>query len=237
MAKVNRWLIYGGVLAIGAAAFYMTEPSDKPAANKSSRRAAGVTRSTDKRLADFTDEDKDAVFSHLNVPVQNVFKPGIPRSAGKGIKGASAEQVNQVPPFMVGGDTNWFYTGTAYINSVPTVLLENTQTGQGDYYKVGEGFANLKVTSITPNSVVVASADGAATKTLKLIENRPIVDEPGGSYASNAPLNPLSGPISLNNNANSTAPSNQSRRPNNQDANNAPGQGGPDGPQIGGPQN
>lgn len=197
MAKRNnRLLLYGGVAALGVAGFLLTEPPPEepadPADRPTARRAAAR-----ERVEVFTKEDELARFARLDETTSNAFRPGVvDGKAGSNI----ATQVNQVPPSFADGEATWFYTGTAYIDSVPMVLFENTANGSGEYLKLGQNFRKFTVSAITPSSVTITGPDGSQ-RTLLLIENRPIVDDPrqtSASIAPNAPFNPMSGPIGLN---------------------------------------
>lgn len=185
-----------GAVVVGGIAFFMTEPQDEAPLDGDRPDRTRSTRSTDSKLEAFNEEDENAVFVRLTEPVNNAFKPLVARSSARGSE-ATNLMPNQVPPYMVNGETGWFYTGTAYIDQVPSVLLENTSTGTGQYLRVGESLMNARVTKITPNTVVLAGANGAGTRTLTLIENRPIVDDFGGVFTSSEPLNPMTGPIGL----------------------------------------
>ena len=197
MAKNNRVLIYGSLVAGIVIVWFATAPDETSPRERNRPNRTPVERKKDRKLEAFNDEDKNASYLRLNTEVANIFKPIVVRGSAKA--GSQAQtKPNQVPPYMVGGDTNWFYTGTAYIDNVPTALVENTATGQGQYLKVGEVFMNARVTRITPNTLAISTSDGLAATTLTLLENRPIVEDPGMSIAGNQPINPLSGPIGLN---------------------------------------
>lgn len=219
MAKSNRLLIYGGLAALAVVGYFATEPDPEPAAEEetTSRRSNRSSGSVARGLEAFNEDDEKATFARLDEPVKNVFRPLVARSGAAGGSGSGTTLApNQIPPYLVGGETGWFYTGTAYLDNVPSVLIENAATGEGNYFRVGERFKNATISRITPNSVVMTGAQGV-TATLVLIENRPIVDDPT-QFASNQPLNPLTGPIGLN--ANDQSNSDRTRTSDETSANN-----------------
>lgn len=188
MAKTNRTLLYGGLAALVVVAYIATEPSGPPPKKPTTKRA-GRSSLSKKGMEQFTQADLDAKFGRLNDPVENAFRPLV-------VKGGSTSglPVNQIPASYAGGSGTWFYTGTVVIDSVPMALLEESSSGSGGYYKVGDPFKVSTVLEITPNSLVLAGPDGG-TKKFYLIEDKPIVED--GNFASSAPVNPLSGPIGL----------------------------------------
>ncbi len=142
-------------------------------------------------------QDELAKFARLDSTLKNAFMPIVKRSSGLKSGSAANNVPNQIPPYLVGGETGWFYTGTAYINSVPSALVENTSNGDGKYLTVGQVFKNSKVVKITPSTLVLSDLEGLTTVTFELIENRPIIDFPDASARMNEPMNPMSGPIGL----------------------------------------
>ncbi len=193
--KSNRGLIYGAVAVLGVAGFLMTEPP-KPTSDKDSEDA-GPRRSSSRKEKEtvFTKEDEQARFARLEGGAKNAFRPLITESDGRSSRlGVLA---NQIPPDYVNGESGWFYTGTAIVDGVPMALIEDTAKGQGSYLKVGESVLNATVVQISPSAITVAGPNGA-TKTLRLIENRPINDDVNAVASSrSAPFDPAAGNASL----------------------------------------
>lgn len=203
MAKLKRGWIYGGLVAVAAIAFFATSPQEEVKKGQSGRRpprtAANSSTSKARKADDFTEQDQKASFARYEGTVANVFTPLVKRTgSGSGAGSNSTAAPNQIPAYLVGGDTGWLYTGTAYIDSVPSALVENVSNGQGEYLKVGQTFRNARVVKITPNTLVLSDTEGLTTVTLTLLENRPIVDDTNTvARSNNTPLNPMSGPIGI----------------------------------------
>lgn len=198
MAANKRIFIYAGIGAVVLIAFFATEPKEEIQKGSVNRRVRTTdTSRASKELADFTKEDEEAKFARLDYNLKNAFMPLVKRTTGMKSGAGSNIAPNQIPAYLVGGDTAWFYTGTAYINSVPSALVENTANGEGKYLTVGQTFKNSKVVRITPSTLVLSDLEGLTTVTFELIENRPIIDNPGETSANYAPMNPLVGNIGL----------------------------------------
>lgn len=191
MAKNNRLLIYGGVAVLAVAGFVMTSPPDTLDKNAGRKTSSGKSSARGVKIEVFTEEDEKATFVRLNEPTDNAFDPIVKQ---KSSSSSSNSLPNQIPPEFVGGKLTWFFTGTAYINDVPTATIENTATGTWEYLRVGQKFMDAKVEQITPMTVVLSGVSG--TKTVKLMDDRPIIDD-YADLSGSQPLNPLAGPIGL----------------------------------------
>lgn len=171
--KVSRPVVYLGLIAVAVAAFLLTE--EEPA-RKSTTKPKTVASKPGDRSA-FTVEDYKATFEPVSGPVKNSFQPLVLRYGGLD---AGLLTPNVVPLEFAGGEPNWALTGIAYVDGVPTALIENSSTGEGFFVKHGDQFKASTVVRITPNSVVLSGPGGIA-KTLT------IVTEAFGAYAAQSP--------------------------------------------------
>lgn len=187
MAKVNRMVIYVGILAVGIAGFVLTAPPELP--ERSSTRKRPTAKKTEVAEV-FTKEDYAAKFDRLNEPVKNAFKPLIVRASASALQGEL--RPNQVPIAFADGEGTWYYTGTAVVDQVPTALVENQSTGEATFLKVGQRWKNATVARITPTTLTLAGPGGKSL-TLELLADPVITDDFTG--LSVEPLNPLNGPI------------------------------------------
>lgn len=192
MAKVNRIWIYVGVVTVGIAGWILTEPEPPVTTEKTTAKRSTARGATAKQTV-FTKEDEQAQFARVNDLPGSAFSPLVSRKNAKSSNNNLLP--NQIPPSFVDGDATWFFTGSVVVNTVPSALVESTARNEGVYLKVGERFKQFTVTSISQSTLTLAGPNGSTAK-LVIIENRPIVDI--GTSASLAPLDPLTGPISIN---------------------------------------
>lgn len=140
-----------GVGVVGIYAFYsVLFPGDAPAT--SSRRpkqaAKKTTGETDYLLSDYTFKidplgDK--------VSLKDAFKPLVVKSSGGGANGTISVD-------------NFTYSGMATINGDESGLLENNQTGQGDFVKKGQKWHDSwLVVNISPDQIELRNDGGDTT--------------------------------------------------------------------------
>lgn len=192
--KNNRLMLYGGVAAVFVVAFLATAPSgETPTRRPARERQASTVPPRAKADPTFNQQDTDAAFSRMTASVGSAWKPLVLTADRENRGRVTSPEPNRVPARLIDGKTvTWQFTGVAYIDDVPNALFENTANGEGRYVKVGEQLFLARVTAITPSSVSLAGSDGA-TVALKLMDDRPIVEDGPG----NAPMNPLRGTIGL----------------------------------------
>lgn len=190
----NRLMLYGGIAVVAVVAFIATAPSgETPTRRPARERQAASAPSRTKADPTFTEEDTNAKFSRVTASVGSAWKPLV-LTADRNDRGRNETPVpNRVPARLIDGKTaTWLFTGVAYIDDVPNALFENTANGEGRYVKVSEQLFLARVVAITPTSVTLVGPDGA-TVALKLMDDRPIVEDGPG----NTPMNPLRGTIGL----------------------------------------
>ena len=112
----------------------------------------------------------------MKEPLKNAFKPLITKSMSTALVGNLG--ANRIPANLVGGET-WTYTGNAELDGVKSALVENGQSGEGVFLKVGERWKMLTVRAIKTDALVVAGDDGVEVTV-------PVADDSGKSPA---PLN------------------------------------------------
>jgi hypothetical protein len=187
MAKVPRVLIYGAVVVVAAATVLYTSPTQP---SKSSIKVREPSKAAKKTDSEFKQEDFDARFARLNGAPKNSFMPIVAKRTGGG---SGFVTPDSVPPELAGGDPNWVYTGTAIVDGVPTALLENRVTLEGEFVKQGQVWNRAKVHQILPEVLVLAGPTGRLW-TLKLVE--PLGDFEDNGAGELAPVVPqLRGPI------------------------------------------
>lgn len=199
MAKLSRPVLYVLVGSVAIAAWFLTS-DDTPTRQPLKKTAAKTTAKADP--GGFTEEDKTATFEPVNISLTNAFKPLIVRADEGSLSGMVLEP-NRVPQDFASGDPNWYYTGTAEVNGVPTVLLENLTTMEGEFLKAGESWKRAKVRQITPNSVTLEGPNGR-TRTLKLVDSAAAATS--GTNSGFKPVE-IKGPIGGQGNGVNPAPS------------------------------
>jgi hypothetical protein len=164
--KQPLYMILIGVVFIGA--YIVFSPPD----NTAPKVKRKLTSSTKNKASDqFTEEDTNAKFLPIPSRPADAFKPLIVRHDITGLSGTIPGGIdstpgNSVPAAFADGDRNWTYTGTAEVDSVPMVLIENKTTLEGVYLKHGQRWKKAVVERITPNSVVLAGPGGSKELTL-----------------------------------------------------------------------
>lgn len=171
------------ILAVGAYLYFGDSGSTakKAPAKKIVKKTSGST------AIQYTDADYKASFAVLQQPLKDSFKPLVVRSGAR--EAGSAARANGVPASLAGGDVNWTYTGTAEVDDVPTVLIENSSTGEGVFLRQGERWKDMVIEQIAMDFVTLRGDDGEIV-TLRLTS--PNEDE---EVKPLSPDNPLSGPI------------------------------------------
>jgi len=174
-AKVSRPVVYGGLLFVAIAGFVLTTPPPD------SGKGGGGLPDRSKRTAasqagPFTEEDRTARFDRLNEGARNSFRPLVARrDAGYAGDGLAP---NEFPASYTGGETGWFYTGTVVVDDVPSALVENERTGEGQFLMVGERLKRAVIAQITPTYIVVRNTSGQSVR-LDLLRDRA---EPGEEF-------------------------------------------------------
>ena len=181
----NRLLIYIAIgVVLGIIGYTATKPNppsakSKPAAKKSFAEATDPYLESDKLY-------KAPEVSVTAAKPKDVFMPLVSRKSSHG----SVDQPNAIPAEFAGGDSNWSYTGTGEIDSVPQALFENKTTGDAVYVQQGAHWKTAVVEAITPNTVLLTGPAGK--KLLQLVT----VDTPADTPPATAPLAPpMNGPI------------------------------------------
>lgn len=194
----GRLLMYGGILALGVAGYIMTEPTPTPRRTSSGRKPP-VNSGSNKTASElFTDEDYNTKFARLNAPVKNSFRPLVMPSSARSTTGLGALLPNEIPADFTDGKTKWLYTGTAIVDGAPMALVENPETGEGEFIKVGQRWKNAIVRKITPTSLALEGPNGRA-RTLQLMQD-PVEDETTLAGMEVRPATPNIGGNNNNNN-------------------------------------
>ena len=196
MKQTNKRIyLYLAVAVIGVVGYIATEPEPD---SKSTLEGAAKTTSTSTRnqgrntgQIKFTEEDENARFARLDEPIANVFSPSVVDGGKKSNRGV--ELPNQIPANFMDGENGWFLTGIVTADGQRMALLENATGNQGEYLSLGQSLRSATLTDISVNTIVL-TGPGGESKLFTLLENRPIVDI---EARSNAPLDPLAGPIRI----------------------------------------
>lgn len=170
------------------AGYILSEP---PATKTSSvtPKAKKSSSSSSKTAIQFTEEDEKASFGRAGEVAKgkNAFYPVIAKG---GISGGLA--ANSIPSDFAGGEGNWVYTGSAEINGVRTALLENRQTNEGAFLKVGERWKSAVVTAVGRDTIVMEGPSG--TRTFGLISEEssfmPRIASGSSSFGGNSGFAP-----------------------------------------------
>jgi hypothetical protein len=170
-------MLMGAIGLIGAYAFYtVLFPGDAPATT--ARKAKVVAKKTvgeaDYLLSDYTykvDPLPDGVTP------KDAFKPLVVKSTGGGPNGISID--------------NFTYSGMATINGEADGLLENSQTGQGDFVKQGDKWHDTwLVVSLSADQIQLKN-DGGDITTLQAgaASAKAAASSAAGPAVNNTPVN------------------------------------------------
>jgi hypothetical protein len=171
--------------AVVVAAVFLTEPEPTPTA-KAKRPAITKAKS---KSDPYTAADYAAKFPPVNVAAKNAFKPLIVRNEAS--LQALRSDGSEIPLLFSGGKGRWTYTGYVELNGRPTALIEDGETGEGEYLVAGQTWRNARVLTITNSSLVLAGPEGV-TRSIRLASSD--ADSPVNEMV--APVTPnLSGPI------------------------------------------
>ncbi len=151
--KKSNPLVYMlvGLVVIALAYNFMGE-DDSPTTTKKTKKTSSAKETDDI----FTKEDYKAQFASLNKPIRNAFRPLIMKAGAGGGPGG-------IPAVYANGEGNWIYSGCVWINGTKNALIENTQSGDGDWVKVGEPWKAAKVVSIGEEDLVLDGPGGPVT--------------------------------------------------------------------------
>lgn len=159
MTKVSKPTIYMLVLLVAVAVWFFATGDTSTKSKSSTVKSKKVVKK--EKDTDFTEEDFSAKFASLTSMPKNVFAPLVARS--KGLRGSSAaidQGPMMVPPELTLGQATWIYTGMAEVDSVPTALVENTETQEGVFLKRGEKWKLATVYKISEDELVLSGPDG-----------------------------------------------------------------------------
>jgi hypothetical protein len=181
MNKIKPIYIVAGVIVLGLAAWSLT---DSPAPVKRERKVSERPASRQAKVDTFTEEDYKAKFGRLAEAPKNVFKPLVLGSAS-----GSRLAPNEIPSAFTGGTGRWSYTGTAVIDGAPQALVENSETGEGEFIRVGQQWKSSTVKQITPTLLVLEGPNGSV-RALELMKDP--VDEMGNFISPTVrPVSPV----------------------------------------------
>ena len=155
------WIAFMGGAAMLAAYFYGEEPQS--GSGGAPKRRNPVASSSNQ--SDFLPEDYTADFQPVNEPLKNAFKPLVVRKGGMLSTPAMS---NAIPPALAGGESGWEFTGIAEVNGRRQALIENLQTGVGEFLTAGQRWKTSNVLTITNDSVVLKGVDSDAVRTVSL---------------------------------------------------------------------
>lgn len=156
MTKISKPVLYMAIAALGVILSLLATP---PAPVKKSNRKVVVNHQ--KATHDeYTKEDRSAHFDGSILVSRDAFQPLVVRKSSFLTDAMAAS--GSIPPDFAGGDANWVCTGTAEVDGVRQVLLENKQTSEGVFLRVGERWKNAVVSDVTEDSVTLVGPGGIA---------------------------------------------------------------------------
>lgn len=201
MSLVRKPIFWVGVVALGAIAWVATTPEQDTKSGITARKFTAKKSTSRQGEPVFVKEDYDAKFELVNIELKNSFQPIVARR-GAGLSGGEG-QANAVPPDFTGGETGWFYTGSAEIDGVRSALLEHRPTGEGAFLKTGERWKSAMVAQVLADSVVMKGPSG--TKTFSLVNEERIPSLAGGFAPLPVAVSPEIQNRNRNNNRNQNA--------------------------------
>jgi len=184
MFKMSRPVLYLFIATLAVAAYLLTTPSTPTRHSPKSKPVVSVIATN----ADYTSEDYKAHFTTPVLVSRNAFNPLVVR---KNNLIAALAAAGAVPADFAGGDPNWFCTGSATVDGVMQILLENKATGDGVFLKQGDHWKNCVVSQVMEDGVVLVGPGGDA-KTIHVKQDSATPDETDQSGTT--PVQ-LSGPI------------------------------------------
>ena len=156
MTKISKpvlYLLVGSLLVIGY--LIATPPS---AAKRTAQKKTTILKQS--AQDPYTKEDRAAKFEGSILVSRDAFQPLVVRKSAALSEALAASGV--IPAEFAGGDANWICTGTAEVDGVRQVLLENKSTSEGVFLRVGEHWKNSVVSDVTEDSVTLVGPGGIA---------------------------------------------------------------------------
>ena len=172
-------VVLGGVGIVGVYLVYTTlfPAPDAPTPAKKAKVAAKKTVGE----TDYLTSDYVATFAPLSetIGLKDAFKPLVVKLNGGGPNG--------IPSI-----DNYTYSGMALLNGVANGLLENGQTGQGDFVKTGQRWHDTwLVVNIDPEEIKLRNDGGDTMTLLAGAAAAKASASAGPAAAGNIPINPM----------------------------------------------
>ena len=161
--NLKRLIYFGGALVLGVVFWPSSDPPKATAKTTPKTKTASGTDSI------LTKEDYDPPpFPPLMLATKNVFVPLIAKQAvgGPGSTNPLLKPQLGIPPVLAGNEGGWQFTGTAEVNNSTVALLENKNTGSGDFLHPGERWKTSTVTGINDNELFLKGPDGQVKRIL-----------------------------------------------------------------------
>jgi len=191
------WLVTG-IITLASVMFLLKED---PSATSGRIKATKSAKASSKGAL-FDENDFKAKFPRLTDGIRDAFMPVVARTKGRGIKtdDGIAEPV-VIPPVLTMGESGWYYTGMAEVNSVPTAIVENTTTGDGEFLKQGQRWKQAVVTRIGSDSISFSGPYGSNYMVPVSLPPESVTRESTTGSTTTSPIQPfgpnafMSGPI------------------------------------------
>ena len=156
MFKMSKPVLYL-LLATVAIAIYLVATPSSPSSKKSSTALAKPQVSVSS--SQYTDEDRKANFPKAILASRDAFQPIVVRKSSINAILAAA---GNIPADFADGDPNWSCTGTDEVNGVQQALVENKNTGDGDFLQQGDHWKSCVVSQVLDDGVVLVGPGGEA---------------------------------------------------------------------------
>jgi len=155
MLKISKPLLYMLLATFGIAAYLMTSSTTPTKKAKKTARPVVTVHTSD---ADYVDADYTAHFDKPILISRNAFNPLVVRKSSQ--LAAALAAAGNIPAEFAGGDPNWSCTGSATVDGVLQVLIENKNSGDGVFLKQGDHWKTSVVSQVMEDGVVLVGPGG-----------------------------------------------------------------------------
>jgi hypothetical protein len=156
MTRVSKPVLYLAIAALMVIGYLLATPPST--AKRSPKKTTTVRKPAASSI--YTDADRSANFTDKILVSRDAFQPLVVRKSAALSEALAASGV--IPPEFAGGDPNWICTGTAEVDGVRQVLLENKSTSEGVFLRVGERWKSSVVSDVGEDSATLVGPGGIA---------------------------------------------------------------------------
>jgi hypothetical protein len=188
MFKMSRPVMYLLLGTIVVALYLLATPPTSPTKKKTTPRPRVSIQASS---VDYQPVDYTAHFDKPLLVSRDAFNPLVARKSNALAQALAA--AGNIPAEFTGGDPNWSCTGSAQVDGLLQVLVENKSTGDGVFLKQGDHWKQAVVAQVMEDGVVLVGPSGEP-KTIHVKQDT--TPEELDLNGSTEPVQPqLNGPI------------------------------------------